>query len=75
MSAVKEYLVDSKDKKGPDATSPIPKGNNEEGQAGKNDEKDKERKKQGLKISMRYFDTAVHKIKKKTNVISNPSLI
>jgi transitional endoplasmic reticulum ATPase len=75
MSAVKEYLVDSKDKKGPDATSPIPKGTNEEGQAGKNDEKDKELKKQGLKISMRHFETAVHKIKKKTNVISNPSLI
>jgi transitional endoplasmic reticulum ATPase len=75
MSAVKEYLVYSKDKKGPDATSPIPKGTNEEGQAGKNDEKDKELKKQGLKISMRHFETAVHKIKKKTNVISNPSLI
>jgi transitional endoplasmic reticulum ATPase len=75
MSAIKEYIVDSKDKKGQDTTSPIPMGINEEGQGGKNDEKDKEGKKPGLKISMRHFETAVHKIKRKTNAISNPSLI
>jgi len=75
MSAIKEYIVDGKDKKGQDTTSTIPRGINEEGQAGKNDEKDKEVKKPTLKISMRHFETAVHKIKRKTNAISNPSLI
>jgi transitional endoplasmic reticulum ATPase len=59
MSAIKEYIVDGKDKKG---------------QEGKKEEKDKERK-QGLKISMRHFETAVQKIKRKTNAISNPSLV
>jgi hypothetical protein len=74
MSAIKEYIV-NKDKKGQDTTSPIPRGINEEGQAGKNDEKDKEGKKPALKISMRHFEAAVQKIKRKTNAISNPSLI
>ena len=75
MSAIKEYIV-NKDKKGQqDTTSSIPRGINEEGQAGKNDEKDKEGKKPALKISMRHFEAAVQKIKRKTNAISNPSLI
>jgi transitional endoplasmic reticulum ATPase len=74
MSAIKEYIVASKGKKGQNTTSPIPTVIDEEGQAGKKDEKDKEEK-QGLKISMRHFETAVQKIKRKTNAISNPSLI
>ncbi|MFL6367987.1 MAG: CDC48 family AAA ATPase, partial [Nitrososphaeraceae archaeon] len=74
MSAIKEYIEASKDKKGQNMTSsPIPIII-KEGQDDKKDEKDKQGK-QGLKISMRHFETAVQKIKRKTNVISNPSLV
>ncbi|MFL6401166.1 MAG: CDC48 family AAA ATPase [Nitrososphaeraceae archaeon] len=74
MSAIKEYIEASKDKKGQNMTSsPVPIMI-KEGQDGKKDEKDKQGK-QGLKISMRHFETAVQKIKRKTNVISNPSLV
>jgi SpoVK/Ycf46/Vps4 family AAA+-type ATPase len=74
MSAIKEYIEASKDKKGQETTSSISMVINEEGQVGKKGEKEKEEK-QGLKISMRHFETAVQKIKRKTNAISNPSLI
>jgi transitional endoplasmic reticulum ATPase len=74
MSAIKEYIEASKDKKGQNMTSsPVPIMI-KEGQDDKQDEKDKQGK-QGLKISMRHFETAVQKIKRKTNVISNPSLV
>ena len=74
MPAIKEYIEASKDKKGQNMTSsPVPIMI-KEGQDGEKDEKDKQGK-QGLKISMRHFETAVQKIKRKTNVISNPSLV
>jgi hypothetical protein len=41
---------------------------------GNKDKKD-DQQKQGLKISMRQFERAVQKIKRKTNAISNPNLI
>jgi transitional endoplasmic reticulum ATPase len=74
MSAIKEYIVGGKDKKVRDTTSSISTVIKEEVQADKKDEKENEGK-QGLKISMRHFETAVQKIKRKTNAITNPSLI
>jgi transitional endoplasmic reticulum ATPase len=74
MSAIKEYIVVSKDKKGQYTTSPVSVAINEEEQDSKKDKKDNEEK-QGLKISMRHFERAVQKIKRKTNAISNPNLI
>jgi transitional endoplasmic reticulum ATPase len=74
MSAIKEYIVASKDKKGQDTTSPVSMAINEEEQDSKKDKKDIEPK-QALKISMRHFERAVQKIKSKTNAISNPNLI
>jgi transitional endoplasmic reticulum ATPase len=74
MSAIKEYIVASKDKKGQDTTSPVSMAINEEEQDSKKDKKDIEAK-QALKISMRHFERAVQKIKSKTNAISNPNLI
>jgi SpoVK/Ycf46/Vps4 family AAA+-type ATPase len=74
MSAIKEYIVASKDKKEQDTTSsPLPTVI-KEGQYSKKEEKDKE-KKQSLKISTRHFETAVQKIKRKINAISDPSLV
>ncbi len=74
MSAIKEYIVVSKDKKGQYTTSPVSVAINEEEQDSKKDKKDNEGK-QGLKISMRHFERAVQKIKRKTNAISNLNLI
>jgi transitional endoplasmic reticulum ATPase len=79
MSAIKEYIVASKDKKEQGTTtsssssSPLPTVINKE-QGTKKEEKDKQRK-QSLRISMRHFEAALQKIKRKTKAISNPSLV
>ena len=77
MSAIKEYIVVTKNKKEHDTniSSPPPPAVDKESQDGnKKEGKDMDRK-QGLKVSMRHFETAIQKIKRKTNAISNPSLI
>ena len=76
MSAIKEHV----------ATITETNSNQQEGQktAAEMDEQVKGAKsqagehkeeKQGLKITMKHFETALQKIKKKTNAINNPSLV
>ena len=76
MSAIKEYVatINENNKvraenKTADPSTTI------KGEGDKSQGKQKEDKRPGLKITMKHFESALQKIKKKTTAINNPSLV
>jgi transitional endoplasmic reticulum ATPase len=76
MSAIKEHVatINENSKVGGENKTADPIATIK-GEGDKNQDKHKEDKKQGLKITMKHFESALQKIKKKTTAISNPSLV
>jgi transitional endoplasmic reticulum ATPase len=79
MSAIKEHIAaisqtnSNKLRKDKTTTATIEEQGKEgaKSQAGKH----KEDEKQGLKITMKHFESALQKIKRRTTVVSNPNLV
>jgi transitional endoplasmic reticulum ATPase len=79
MSAIKEHIAaisqtnSNKWRKDKTTTATIEEQGKEgaKSQAGKH----KEDEKQGLKITMKHFESALQKIKRRTTVVSNPNLV
>jgi transitional endoplasmic reticulum ATPase len=80
MSAIKEYVatingnnkVRMENKTADPNTTP---NTTIKGEGDKSQDKQKEDKRPGLKITMKHFESALQKIKKKTTAINNPSLV
>jgi transitional endoplasmic reticulum ATPase len=80
MSAIKEYVatinennkVRVENKTADPNTTP---NTTVKGEGDKSQDKQKEDKRPGLKITMKHFESALQKIKRKTTAINNPSLV
>lgn len=80
MSAIKQYVatinennkVRVENKTADPNTTP---NTTIKGEGDKSQDKQKEDKRPGLKITMKHFESALQKIKKKTTAINNPSLV
>jgi transitional endoplasmic reticulum ATPase len=79
MSAIKEYVATIKNNKvrvenktaDPNTTT----NTTIKGEGDKSQDKQKEDKRPDLKITMKHFESALQKIKRKTTAINNPSLV
>jgi transitional endoplasmic reticulum ATPase len=79
MSAIKEHVAtitgtNSNQQEGEKTTTAVKIDEQEENGA-KSQAGEHKEEKQGLKITMKHFETALQKIKKKTTAINNPSLV
>ncbi|HZC20029.1 MAG TPA: CDC48 family AAA ATPase [Nitrososphaeraceae archaeon] len=80
MSAIKEYVatINENNKvrvENKTADPNITPNTTIKGEGDKSQDKQKEDKRPGLKITMKHFESALQKIKKKTTAINNPSLV
>ncbi|MBV9176116.1 MAG: CDC48 family AAA ATPase [Nitrososphaeraceae archaeon] len=77
MSAIKEYVatINENNKFGGENKAADPNTTTIKGEGDKSQDKQKEDKRPGLKITMKHFESALQKIKKKTTAINNPSLV
>jgi transitional endoplasmic reticulum ATPase len=79
MSAIKEHVAtitgtNSNQQEGEKTTTAV-KIDEQEQNGAKSQAGEHKEEKQGLKITMKHFETALQKIKKKTTAINNPSLV
>ena len=80
MSAIKEYVatINENNKvrvENKTADPNITPNTTIKGEGDKSQDKQKEDKRPGLKITMKHFESALQKIKKKATAINNPSLV
>jgi transitional endoplasmic reticulum ATPase len=73
MSAIKEHVAEtnSNQQEGEKTAAEM----DEQVKGAKSQAGEHKEEKQGLKITMKHFETALQKIKKKTTAINNPSLV